>query len=119
MKINLDDVSIWNYAEGGEILLGVTIRTKTGWSLYKPLNSEHTDWERVASSKDPQDFDKILFNKSISTNKLRTKTKTTTKEPAKNNKEETIPKQVKSKTTEKGKATKTSANSKKVNRSFL
>lgn len=117
MKINLDDVSVWNYAEGGEILLGVIIRTKTGWSLYKPLNSEHTDWERVASSKDPRDFDKILFNKSVSMNKL--KTKTTAKKPAKNNKEETIPKQVKSKTTEKGKATKTSADSKKVKRSFL
>ena len=117
MKINLDDVSTWNYAEGGEILLGVTINTKTGWSLYKPLNSEHTDWERVASSKDPRDFDKILFSKSVSTNKL--KTKTTAKEPAKNNKEETTPKQVKSKTNEKGKATKTSSDSKKVKRSFL
>ncbi len=117
MKINLDDVSTWNYAEGGEILLGVTIHTKTGWSLYKPLNSEHTDWERVASSKDPREFDKILFSKSVSVAKP--KTKTTTKEPAKNNKEETIPKQVKSKTTEKGKATKTSADSKKVKRSFL
>lgn len=117
MKINLDNISTWNYAEGGEILLGVTIRTKTGWSLYKPLNSEHTDWERVASSKDPRDFDKILFSKSVSVAKP--KTKTTAKKPAKNNKEETIPKQVKSKTNEKGKATKTSSDSKKVKRSFL
>ena len=117
MKINLDDVGTWNYAEGGEILLGVTIHTKTGWSLYKPLNSEHTDWERVASSKDPRDFDKILFNKSVSIEKP--KTKIPIKELTKNNKEETIPKQVKSKTTEKGKAAKTSSDSKKVKRSFL
>ena len=115
MKIKSADICVWNYAEGGEILLGVTAKTSTGYALYKPLNSDRTDWERIASSKDPRDFDKILFGKSTTKT---TASKITSAKSTKNNIEEVVPKETTTKTKQKGKET-SSKDSKKVKKSFL
>lgn len=112
MKIKPEDISTSYYAEGGETLLGVSIRTSTGFSLYRPLDKAHTDWERLSSSKNPIDFDKIIFGKQ--TQKKTSKPKTT-----KNNIEEAVQETTEIKETKaKPKASK-SANAKKVKKSFL
>ena len=115
MKIKLEDISTSYYAEGGETLLGVSIKTATGYSLYKPLDVERTDWERLSSSKNPIDFDKIIFGKPD--NKT-LKTKATTVKSTKNNIGDVVPKEAATKTKQKGKET-SSKDSKKVKKSFL
>ena len=115
MKIKLEDISTSYYAEGGETLLGVSIKTTSGYSLYKPLNAEQTDWERLASSKNPIDFDKIIFGKPTAKT---IKSKTIPAKSTKNNIEEVVPKETTTKTKQKGKET-PSKDSKKVKKSFL
>ena len=115
MKIKPEDYSTRYYAEGGETLLGVSVKTAAGFSLYKPLNSDLTDWERITSSKNPTDFDKIIFGKQST--KV-TKTKMSSTKSTKNNIEEVVPKEATTKTKQKGKET-SSKDSKKVKKSFL
>ena len=115
MKIKPEDYSTQYYAEGGEVLLGVSVKTSTGFALYKPLNENRTDWERIASSKNPVDFDKIIFGTST----LKTsKTKTSSTKSAKNNLEDVEPKNASTKTKQKGKEA-SSTDGKKVKKSFL
>lgn len=112
MKIKPEDISTTYYAEGGEILLGVSIQTSTGFALYKPLDEKYTDWERLASSKNPIDFDNIIFGKPP-------QKKTSKAKLAKNNIEETVSKNTEVKETKAISKASKSIGAKKVKKSFL
>jgi hypothetical protein len=112
MKVSLKDAVVTYYSENREQLLGVCVATASGYSLYKPVNTDFTDWERLASSKNPCDFDSIVFGKSVTTPK-----KTTTK-LTKNNIEDTKVKPVK-KEPKAATVKYTPIGTKRVKRSFL
>lgn len=112
MKIKPEDISTTYYAEGGEILLGVSIQTATGFALYKPLDEKHTDWERLASSKNPIDFDNIIFGKPPQKKIPKAKL-------AKNNIEEIVPKNTEVKETKAKSKVPELTSAKKVKKSFL
>lgn len=112
MKIKPEDISTTYYAEGGEILLGVSIQTSTGFALYKPLDENCTDWERLASSKNPIDFDKIIFSKQP-------QKKMSKLSAAKNNIEEISSENIKVKETKAKPNVSKSTGTKKVKKSFL
>lgn len=72
MKLDLSQAVVTYYSEGRAKCLGVTMKSSTGYILYRPTDDTLTDWVKIASAKTPVNFSDKIFNNSFTDNNLKT-----------------------------------------------